>query len=434
MSGLSGSKSEFLYKRAKDLMPGGVSSPVRAFSPYPFFVSRSGGSRIVDVDGKEYVDYCLAYGPLILGHSPPDVMSAVKEQLDKGTMYGCPTEAEVELAELVCDSVPCVDMVRLVNTGTEATMSAIRAARGFTQKRKIVKFEGCYHGAHDCVLVKAGSGATTLGMPDSLGVPEDSTRNTLVIPFNDFDAVENLVSTNDDVAAVIIEPVIGNAGVIPPKKGYLHQIRELTKRHGIVLIFDEVITGFRLAFGGAQEYYDVVPDMVTLGKIMGGGFPIGAYGGRKEIMEMIAPTGKVYQAGTYSGNPVSVAAGLGTLRHIQGQGDSFYQDLRERADRMCDAIQDTIGDYGFSFQINKVASMFQIFFTKDPVRDYATAKKADRERFALFFHELLRHGVFIPPSQFETCFLSSAHTDEDIEKTLDAYNHAFKAAKATFGN
>lgn len=419
--------SKRLFERAKKLIPGGVNSPVRAFEPYPFFTKYAKGSHLTDVDGKEYIDYCMAYGPLILGHVHPSVVEAVKEQLEKGTLYGTPTEQEVELAELICNAVPCAEMLRLVNTGTEATMSAIRVARGFTGRKKIVKFEGCYHGAHDYVLVKAGSGATTFGMPNSLGVPEETTQNTLVIPFNDAESFEQTIKRErEQIAAVIIEPVIGNAGVILPKNGYLKRIRELTEENGIVLIFDEVITGFRLAFGGAQEYYGVMPDMVTLGKIMGGGFPLAAYGGKREIMEMVAPMGKVYQAGTFSGNPISVVAGLSTLKTILKKEDDFYHELDLKRRLICDAVADLAEDNHFSVQVNGIASMFQIFFTDGEVYNYQSAKKAHTAKFTAYHRKLLEKGIFVPPSQFETCFISSAHSKEDIGKTVEAIEECLK--------
>lgn len=419
------SKSFRLYEKAKKMMPGGVNSPVRAFAPYPFFTKYAKGSKIVDVDGNEYIDYCLAYGPLILGHAHPGVVAAVREQLEKGTMYGTPTEKELELAELICRNVPCAEMVRLVNTGTEATMSAIRAARGYTGRKKIVKFEGCYHGAHDYVLVKAGSGATTFGMPNSLGIPEETTKNTLLLPYNDVEKFERMVSREkDSIAAVIIEPVIGNAGIILPKDGYLKRIRELTERNGIVLIFDEVITGFRLAFGGAQEYFDVMPDMVTLGKIMGGGFPIAAFGGRREIMEMVAPAGKVYQAGTFSGNPISVTAGLAALKHIRSRGEGFYNELESNVNTIVRGLNDLKEEGKEKFQVTHISSMFQIFFTTNPVYDYQSAKKADTSKFTKYYRKLHEKGVFIAPSQFETCFLSEAHTKQDIEETIEGMKFA----------
>jgi glutamate-1-semialdehyde 2,1-aminomutase len=419
------SRSRELFDKAKRLIPGGVNSPVRAFEPYPFFVRYAKGSRVVDVDGEEYIDYCMGYGPLILGHAPEPVVEAVRAQLKKGTLYGTPSEQEVELAELICEAVPCAEMVRLVNTGTEATMSAIRVARGFTGRKKIVKFEGCYHGAHDYVLVKAGSGATTFGTPNSLGVPEETTRNTLVLPYNDVASFEKTIeSEGENIAAVIIEPVIGNAGVILPKEGYLKRIRELTKEKGIVLIFDEVITGFRLAFGGAQEYYGIKPDMATLGKVLGGGFPIAAFAGKKEIMEMLSPSGKVYQAGTFSGNPISVVAGLATLKTIKAKGEAFYQELNLKRENICRAIKDLAEDLGISIQVNSIASMFQLFFAEDNVVDYESVMKADKVKFANFHRKLLDNGVFVPPSQFEACFISSAHSKEDVDRSIEAFKNS----------
>ena len=414
------SKSKLLYEKAKKLMPGGVNSPVRAFTPYPFFTSRARGSKIIDVDGNAYVDYCLAYGPLILGHSPQRVVAEVRKQLNKGTMYGTPTEMELKLAALICENVPCAEMIRLVTTGTEATMSAIRAARGYTGRKKVVKFEGCYHGAHDSVLVKAGSGATTFGTPDSLGIPEETTQNTIVLPYNEIQSFEETIKREkDSIAAVIIEPVIGNAGVILPKDGYLKMIRELTEENGVLLIFDEVITGFRLSFGGAQEYFNVHPDMVTLGKIMGGGFPIAAYAGRREIMEKIAPVGPVYQAGTYSGNPISVVAGLATLEYIKSKGKAFYEKLESKTNTILNTFRER-EEKNLPLQINHVGSMFQIFFTPNPVYDYRSAKTADVKRFKTYHTKLLENGVYIPPSQFETCFVSESLTGEDIHKTKEA--------------
>jgi len=421
-------KSEKLYKKARRLMPGGVNSPVRAYEPYPFFTSRAKGSKIYDVDGNVYIDYCMAYGPLILGHSNPEIIEAVNQQLERGAIYGTPTETEVELAKLVTDIVPCMDMVRFVNSGTEATMHAIRAARGYAGKNKIIKFEGCYHGAHDYVLVKAGSGATTFGAPTSLGVPEDTARNTIILPFNNIESFEKAVEQNkDEVAAVIIEPIIGNAGVIPPKDGYLKEVRRITEENEIVLIFDEVITGFRLALGGAQEYYHVTPDLATLGKILGGGFPIGAFGGRREIMELISPLGKVYQAGTFSGNPISMTAGLITLKTLVKQRNYIYKRLKSMGEEIKKGLLDTVRVSKIQAQVNLVESMFQIFFTDKPVIDYAAAQRADKNKFMRYWRELLRQGVFIPPSQFETCFLSSTHTDKDVTKTLQAIDSAIKA-------
>jgi glutamate-1-semialdehyde 2,1-aminomutase len=415
-------RSEDLFEKAKRLMPGGVNSPVRAFQPYPFFTKCAKGSRLTDVDGREYIDYCLAYGPLILGHANSEVVEAVKTQLECGTLYGTPTEQEVELTELVSKIVPCAEMVRLVSTGGEATMSAIRAARGYTGRKKILKFEGCYHGSHDYVLVKAGSGATTFGMPDSLGIPEETTRNTIVVPYNDAVQFEDLVKANkSDLAAVIVEPILGNIGLVLPEEGFLETLREVTERFGVVLIFDEIITGFRVALGGAQGYYRITPDLTTLGKVMGGGFPLAAFVGKEEIMKMIAPEGKVYQAGTYSGNPVSVAASLVTLRILRDGGDEFYFRLEKKCESMVKPLQKLICESDLKLQINHVASMFQLFFTQTRVNDYATVKTADNVKFMSYHAKLLGKGVFVPPSQFETCFLSSAHSREDLKKSVGCF-------------
>ncbi|UCE16564.1 MAG: glutamate-1-semialdehyde 2,1-aminomutase [Candidatus Bathyarchaeota archaeon] len=425
---MSESNSKILYEKAKKLMPGGVTSPVRAFKPYPFFTSHAKGSKLYDADGNVYIDYCLAYGPLLLGHANSKIIEAVKEQLEKGTLYGTPTDAEVRLAELVTSRIPCIEMVRLVNTGTEATMHAIRAARGYTGRNKIVKFEGCYHGAHDYVLVKAGSGATTFGAPTSLGVPEDTTKNTIVLPFNNIEALEKAIDQNrDEIAAVIVEPVVGNAGVILPKDGYLQTIRKITEEEGIVLIFDEVITGFRLALGGAQEYFDIVPDMTTLGKIMGGGFPIAAFGGRQEIMELISPLGKIYQASTFGGNPISVTAGLATLNVLVKNQNILYKHLEQMGNKIRKGLLDIAKDAKIPAEVNGVASMFQIFFTDQQVIDYVTAKSSDTAKFMRYQRALMKKGVFIPPSQFETCFVSTAHTDDDVTKTWEAMDAAIKA-------
>jgi glutamate-1-semialdehyde 2,1-aminomutase len=416
-------RSQELFERAKRLMPGGVNSPVRAYQPYPFFTKSASGSRIVDVDGKEYIDYCLAYGPLILGHAHPVVVEAVKKQLEEGSLYGTPTEQEVEFAELICQVVPSAEMVRLVSTGGEATMSAIRVARAYTGKKKIIKFEGCYHGAHDYVLVKAGSGATTFGMPTSLGIPEDTIRNTIIVPYNDVDQLEMAIKNNrDGLAAVIVEPVIGNFGVVLPKPGFLETLRELTETYGVVLIFDEVITGFRLALGGAQEYYSVLPDLTALGKVLGGGFPLAAFAGKKEIMELVGPSGRVYQAGTYSGNPVSVTAGLATLRLLKAEGVAFYEKMAAKCLRVVEPLAKLVQDAGLRVQTNHIASMFQLFFTDRAVVDYTSAKTANNDLFMRFHGELLRKGIFLAPSQYETCFLSVAHSDEDLERTVDCFS------------
>ena len=420
-------KSSLLFEKAKKLMPGGVNSPVRAFKPYPFFTSRAKGSYIYDIDGNKYIDYCLAYGPLLLGHAHPKIINNVRNQLDNGTIFGTPTQLEVELAEKIINLIPCAEMIRLVNTGTEATMHAIRAARGYTQKDKIVKFEGCYHGAHDSVLVKAGSGATTFGAPTSLGIPENTIKNTIVLPFNNTDVFEKVIKQNkDNIAAVIIEPVIGNAGVILPKERYLKDIRKITEEEGIILIFDEVITGFRLALGGAQEYYRIIPDIVTLGKIMGGGFPIAAYGGKKEIFKLISPLGKIYQASTFSGNPVSVIAGLTVLNILFENRNSIYRSLEVLQKKIRKGLHDIIEDLKISGQINSIASMFQIFFTDKPVLDYMSAKSSDKSKFMKYQLELMKKGVFIPPSPFETCFISTAHSEEDINETIEIMESVIK--------
>lgn len=421
------SNSKNLFEKAKILMPGGVNSPVRAFDPYPFFTSHSQGSKLYDVDNNSFIDYCLAYGPLILGHTHPKIIEAVKDQLIKGTLYGTPSELEIKIAELIIKHYPSIDMLRLINSGTEATMHAIRAARGYTAKEKIIKFEGCYHGAHDSVLVKAGSGATTFSAPNSLGIPSATTKNTIVIPFNNLEVLDTVIKQNpDEIAAVILEPVIGNSGLILPKKGYLQEIRNITKEEGILLIFDEIITGFRLSYGGAQEYYNIVPDITTLGKVMGGGFPLAAYGGKKEIMEKISPLGKIYQASTFSGNPISVIAGLTTLKILFNEKDKLYNQLEQNCLKIKSGVLDTLNDLGITAQFNNIASMFQLFFTSIPVNDYNTACKADRRKFRAFHQELMKNHVFIPPSQFETCFISSAHSNDDLNKTLEAFDLALR--------
>jgi glutamate-1-semialdehyde 2,1-aminomutase len=420
-------RSEKLFKKAKKLVPGGVNSPVRAFQPYPFFTQTAKGSRLFDVDGKKYIDYCMGYGPLILGHAHPKIVEAVRAQLEQGSLFGTPTKQEVELAQLICKLVPSAQMVRLVSTGGEATMSAIRAARGYTGKKKIIKFEGCYHGAHDYVLVKAGSGATTFGIPTSLGIPEETTRNTIVIPFNDAEEFEKAVKENkNDLAAVIVEPVIGNIGLVLPKDGFLKTLREKTENYGIVLIFDEIITGFRLGLGGAQEYYGVTPDMVTLGKILGGGFPLAAFAGKEDIMKMVAPVGKVYQAGTYNGNPISVTAGLATLEFLWHHGKEFYAKMESKCEAIIKPLKKTISECNLKMQVNHLASMFQIFFTETPVYDYATVKTSDTNKFMTYQTKLLEKSIFVPPSQFETCFLSAAHSAEDIDKTVASFISVLK--------
>ena len=417
-------KSEQLFKEAKNYLPGGVDSPVRAYKPYPFFAKHGKGSKIFDVDGNTYIDYCLAYGPLVLGHANYHVINAVKNQLEQGSAFGVPTQKEIDLAKLVIKKVPCAEMVRFVNSGTEATMSAIRLARAATGKKKIIKFEGSYHGAHDYVLVQSGSGAA--GLPDSPGVPEDTTKNTVLVPFNDEEVILNLVQTENDIAAVIVEPIMGNIGCIAPKEGYLKFLRKITEENNIILIFDEVITGFRIAEGGAQEYYNVTPDLVTLGKILGGGFPMGALAGKKELMEMIAPSGSVYQAGTFNGNPISVTAGLSMLNQLDKK---FYTEMDNKGTYLRGLIGDILEDNSLNYKLAGLSSMFQIYFTENEVYDYKDAKTANTDIFNGYFHKLLKEGIFIPPSQFECCFISLMHDNEELDKTAEIIDSYMKKLK-----
>jgi glutamate-1-semialdehyde 2,1-aminomutase len=415
-------KSENLFKRAVLCMPGGVSSPVRAYTPYPFFTTHAIGSHLYDVDGRSYIDYCLAYGPLVLGHGNEEVKNAVREQLEKGWLYGTPHEKELELATKIISHYHSVEMVRFVNTGGEATMTGIRLARGVQERDKIVKIEGGFHGAHDGVLVKAGSGATTFGIPDSKGIPKDFVLNTLQVPFNDAPALATVLEENpSEVAAVILEPAMGNAGPIPPEDGYLSAVKKITRKNDVLLIFDEVITGFRLALGGAQEFYGVDADLTILGKIVGGGFPIGVIGGAKRIMEHLAPPGAVYQAGTFSGNPVSITAGSKTIDILEKE--EVPQRINTLGERMRAALHDVLEDYGIEGSVSGVGSMFKVFFSAGGkvVKNYSDALSCDKNRYMDLFHAMLASGVFLPPSQFETNFVSFAHTNEDIERTIEAY-------------
>jgi glutamate-1-semialdehyde 2,1-aminomutase len=419
ISELAFEKSRQMYEKAKILIPGGVSSPVRAIKPYPFYTASADGSKIRDIDGNEYIDYCMAYGPLILGHNHPVIKETIKSQLDKGWLYGTPTELEVTLAEKITEYYPSIDMLRFVSTGTEATMSALRLARGFTGRNKFVKIEGGFHGAHDAVLVKAGSGATTMGKPDSLGIPTDFTKYTLQAPYNDIEAMAVLVEKNkDDMAAVIIEPMLGNVGPVLPMTGYLEELRKLTLENDVLLIFDEVITGFRLAMGGAQEYFGVTPDITTMGKIIGGGLPIGVFGGRREIMEMISPSGAIYQAGTFSGSPCSMAAGIAMLDYLKQE--NIHEKLNLTGNYLRDSLSKIVEDLGLDYNVCGIASMFKIFFGEEP-HNYQEVLKCDKEGYLVFFHRMLESGIFLPPSQFETNFISAAHSKEDIENTLEVY-------------
>ncbi len=416
--------SKELFEESKKYIPGGVNSPLRAFKPYPFFVEKGKGSHLIDVEGNDYIDYCLAYGPLILGHANEKVVNALEKRTELGTTYGAPTENEIILAKEVVDRIPSAEMVRFVNSGTEATMSAIRVARGYTGRDKIVKFDGAYHGAHDYCLVKSGSGATCL--PDCEGIPVETTKNTLTVPFNDEEAISDLIEKEgENIACIIMEVVMGNLGFIPPKKGYLEFLRKITEENGIVLIFDEVITGFRMSKGGAQEYYGVTPDMTTLGKIVGGGLPMGAFCGKKEIMEKVAPIGPVYQAGTFSGNPISSQAGITTLQQLD---DEFYKQLAKKGDFLRDGFKDIKEDLDLPVYVAGDQSMFQIYFNENEVCNAVDAKNSDAERFLLYFKELLSRGIFIPPSQFECNFLSSAHNETDLEASLMSAEESLKIA------
>jgi len=423
-------RSEELFERAKALIPGGVSSPVRAFRAVggsPLFVARAEGARLWDADGRSFIDYVGSWGPMILGHAHPAVLEAVRRAAASGTSFGAPCALEVELAARVVRHVPSVERVRFVSSGTEATMSALRVARGFTGRRKILKFDGCYHGHADSLLVAAGSGVATLGIPGSPGVPEGTVADTLVAPFNDAAAVEATVAAHGgDLAAVIVEPVCGNMGTVAPKPGYLRALREITARNGTVLIFDEVMTGFRLALGGAQQLYGIRPDMTCLGKILGGGLPAAAYGGRADIMATVAPEGPVYQAGTLSGNPLAMAAGAALLDLLAQPGT--YDTLEARSARLEEGLRQAARDAGATANVNRVGSMITVFFCPGPVTDYASAKTSDTKRFSRFFHAMLERGVYLPPAQFEAAFVSLAHGEAEIDATVAAAAEAFRAS------
>jgi len=427
---LAMTRSAELFAEAQTLLPGGVDSPVRAFRAVggtPRFIASAKGSSVWDVDGNRYIDYLASWGPLIAGHAHPGVVQAIQEAAARGTSYGAPTEAEVELARLVKSAFPAIDLVRFVSSGTEATMTALRLARAFTRRETILKFDGGYHGHADGLLVQAGSGPLTFGTPDSPGVPAAAAAQTLSVPYNDLGAVRAALEAHrEQIAAVIVEPVAGNMGVVPPSPGFLEHLRQLTREHGALLIFDEVITGFRVARGGAQERYRVTPDLTCLGKIVGGGLPVGAYGGRREIMELIAPLGPVYQAGTLSGNPLAMAAGVATLRLLAEPG--VYDHLENLSARLAAGLQEAAGRAGVAYTANRVGSMLTGFFCSGLVVDYASAKGADTKRYAAFFQAMLERGVYLAPSQFEAAFVSLAHTEADIDATIDAAREGFRAA------
>ncbi len=417
--------SQELFSRAVQLMPGGVNSPVRAFRAVggtPRFIKSARGATITDVDGRTYIDYVGSWGPMILGHADPEVIEALTEAIGRGTSFGAPNELELELAEEIIAAVPSIEMVRMVNSGTEATMSAIRLARGATGRVKLVKFAGCYHGHGDSLLVKAGSGVATLGLPDSPGVPEAVARQTITAPFNDTVALERVFSEHPDVAAVIIEPVVGNMGCVLPEKGFLESVRDLTRKNGALLIFDEVMTGFRLARGGAQDLYNIMPDITTLGKIIGGGLPVGAYGGSRDLMRNIAPAGPIYQAGTLSGNPLSMTAGLTTLKRLRDP--AVYETLERRSARLVGGMVDAARAAGVQTITNRAGSMWTTFFTAEAVTDWPSADRSDRKAYARFFQAMLAEGVYLAPSQFEAGFVSLAHTDDVIEETIAAARRA----------
>jgi glutamate-1-semialdehyde 2,1-aminomutase len=426
--GMERSKSERAFAEAKRFIPGGVNSPVRAFQAVggtPVFIERASGSRMYDIDGNSYIDYVLSWGPMILGHADPEVVQNIAAYAERGTSFGAPTLLESEMARTVCEIVPSVEIVRMVNSGTEATMSALRLARGYTKRSKIIKFEGCYHGHADSLLIKAGSGVATLGLPNSPGVPESVAGQTITVPYNDIESLKLAFQQfGEEIAAVIIEPVAGNMGCVLPKPGYLHEVRKITREYGALLIFDEVMTGFRVALGGAQERFNIDPDITTLGKVIGGGLPVGAYGGKREIMEMIAPAGPIYQAGTLSGNPLAMIAGLTTLKRLRQPGT--YERLEAIGKTLAEGFLAIAKETGIPLYTNHIGSMVGLFFTDQEVIDYQTAKQCDMERYARFFHGMLENGVYLAPSQLEAVFLSLAHSDDDINQTLEAARRVLK--------
>ncbi|MFD2213776.1 glutamate-1-semialdehyde 2,1-aminomutase [Metabacillus endolithicus] len=423
-------KSESAFHEAQSLMPGGVNSPVRAFKSVgmnPIFMERGKGSKIYDIDGNEYIDYVLSWGPLIHGHSNDTVVEAIKKVVESGTSFGAPTLIENELAKLVIDRVPSIEIVRMVSSGTEATMSALRLARGYTGRNKIIKFEGCYHGHGDSLLIKAGSGVATLGLPDSPGVPEGIAKNTITVPYNDLESIQYAFEQfGEDIAGIIVEPVAGNMGVVPPQPGFLEGLRAITEQYGALLIFDEVMTGFRVDYGCAQDYYSVTPDLTCLGKVIGGGLPVGAYGGKAEIMKQIAPSGPIYQAGTLSGNPLAMTAGYETLKQLTRDS---YKEFQRKADRLEEGFSAAANEYEIPHTINRAGSMIGLFFTNEDVTNYEKAKTSNLDFFASYYRSMANQGVFLPPSQFEGLFLSTAHTDADIDHTIEAAKKAFAELK-----
>ena len=423
-------KSKEAFKESVNLLPGGVNSPVRAFKSVnmdPIFMERGKGSKIYDIDGNEYIDYVLSWGPLILGHANDRVVEAMKKVAETGTSFGAPTLSENRLAQLVIDRVPSIEMIRMVSSGTEATMAALRLARGYTGRDKILKFEGCYHGHGDSLLIKAGSGVATLGLPDSPGVPEGIARNTITVPYNDLESVTYAFEQfGEDIAGVIVEPVAGNMGVVPPLPGFLEGLREITEKNGTLLIFDEVMTGFRVDYHCAQGYFGVTPDLTCLGKVIGGGLPVGAFGGKREIMSQIAPSGSIYQAGTLSGNPIAMTAGYETLVQLT---EETYETFIKKGDRLEEGFMEAAETYNVPLTCNRAGSMIGFFFTNEQVKDYETAKSSNLQFFAEYYKQMADNGVFLPPSQFEGIFLSTEHSEEDIEHTIQAAQKAFKAIK-----
>jgi glutamate-1-semialdehyde 2,1-aminomutase len=423
------SKSESLFNRARNVIPSGVNSPIRFYEPYPFFAVSANGSKIVTADHKICIDYCMGYGAVLLGHAYQTVTESIKNQLDIGSLYCVPTEKEVKLAELIAEIVPCAEMTRLVTTGAEATMNAIRLARAFTKRKKILKFDGSYHGSYDYVLVNAGSGAESFAQSE--GSIKEVTSQTLTIPYNDSEELDRVIAKNDDIACVIIEPIFANMGVVLPEKEYLNDVRKITQQNDIILIFDEVVTGFRVALGGASEFFGIKPDLATFAKAMGNGFPIAAIAGKKEIMQQLAPAGRVYQASTYAGNPTSVSAGISTIETLIRAKNDIYPTIAKTCNRLVNGIKDELEDAKLNFTLNTIGSMYQLFFNEERVIDANSAKKSNATNFRLLFDELLKRGVFIPPSQFETCFVSYSHSEDDVYKTIEFYGDALRRVKET---